>query len=213
MHRRGRGCCGNQTALSQRRRRSAQNRRPHAACNNAKARPRLVRGTLFAVLTSAAESPEPEGPRWRFFDLEPYLYRWEAREHSPRGPNPALTAATPGSLGRSDCCCWPCRLGRQLFPHGCCGRASHCRHGGHILARLGNRAEDGVHPGAADVRDCTGRGCDLGLRAQVSAVATGFVQTGRVRAHVPSASVALSVCAPAGPSHFLQRTAGWLGVC
>lgn len=26
-----------------------------------------------------AKGPEPDGPRWNFFALEPYLYRWEAR--------------------------------------------------------------------------------------------------------------------------------------
>ncbi len=26
-----------------------------------------------------AKGPEPDGPRWNFFALEPYLYRWEVR--------------------------------------------------------------------------------------------------------------------------------------
>ena len=46
-----------------------------AAAAPKRAEPKTTRG----VQRRKAAPPEPDGPRWRFFDLEPYLFRWQAR--------------------------------------------------------------------------------------------------------------------------------------
>jgi hypothetical protein len=49
-----------------------------AAAAPKRAEPKTARGVQRRK-GAPAKGPEPDGPRWRFFDLEPYLFRWEVR--------------------------------------------------------------------------------------------------------------------------------------